>query len=112
MFRKKYKVVYNTGCSTLFTISEEAVKLGKELAPNDPNWQELTPDGIIELYDIPRHDKVLVQVVEILGTRAWNDDCEPEIKVISQPFYKIVKGVWKAEDVIEPGDDGWISAKG
>ena len=79
------KVVYNS-CYGGFSLSEKAVKLGRKIS-GDPKWAgavlpgELYGDGSGRCerdrfdmfhidYDIPRHDAVLVSVVERLGDAA------------------------------------------
>lgn len=55
------KIVYNA-CFGGFRLSSNAVQLGREIS-GDPMWGE-------DQDDIPRHDPVLVQVVEQLGVKA------------------------------------------
>lgn len=77
------KIVYNA-CYGGFSLSESAVKLGREISGN-PKWEypslvgEEYGDGeVIKYYygagrDIERHDPVLVAVVESLGDKANGD---------------------------------------
>lgn len=60
------KIVYND-CYGGFGLSREAVQRGKELS-QDSHWQCINQDW--GFYDGPRHDPVLVQVVEELGDAA------------------------------------------
>ena len=81
----KKKVVYNQ-CWGGFSLSRKAVELGRKLS-GDEKWADITLGG--EPYDdgsgvasmdyddsnypdsdFPRHDKILVQVVETLGKSA------------------------------------------
>lgn len=60
-------VVYN-GCYGGFSLSAEAVRLGKQRAPDDPFWKNVCEK--YGFFDGPRHDPVLVSVVRELGRRA------------------------------------------
>lgn len=87
------KVVYNA-CFGGFSLSREAVLLGRQLS-GDPGWGGPTIIGDCEvdgskiiydygfLYDTPRHDPVLVKVVEELGDKA-NGGCA-DLKIDELP---------------------------
>lgn len=74
------KVVYNA-CFGGFRLSRKAILLGREIS-GDPKWGgatikgDVSEDGwVVErdygsVYDIPRHDPIIVQVVEQLGEEA------------------------------------------
>jgi hypothetical protein len=57
------KVVYNA-CYGGFSLSAEAVRLGKSYSPDDSDWQEV--DEEYGFFEGPRHHPTLVRVVEQL----------------------------------------------
>ncbi len=61
------KIVYNA-CLGGFSLSGEAVKLGKLYAAEDSNWKEVCEE--YGYFGGPRHDETLVRVVEELGDKA------------------------------------------
>lgn len=77
-------IAYNN-CYGGFSLSEKAIKRGREIS-NDPLWGgpclvgDLYEDGhIVDKFygggrEISRHDPVLIQVIEELGSEA-DDDC-------------------------------------
>ena len=108
------KVVYNSTFGG-YALTQEAVLLGRKLS-NNPNWGELVlkgekyPNGTInewadEVFPddniLPRHDPILVQVVETLGK--VGDLAITEVK----HKYRIHE-YDGAETVIEPEDDVYI----
>lgn len=71
-----WKVVINP-CYGGFSLSERAMDRLREL-------KGVEKDNYIFLYDLPRHDKDLVKVVEELGELA--DGCCAELKVVELDF--------------------------
>lgn len=65
------KVVYNA-CYGGFSLSAEAVRLGKSYSPGDEDWQEC--DEKYGFFKGPRHHPTLVRVVEQLCDAA-NGSC-------------------------------------
>lgn len=64
------KVVYNA-CYGGFSLSAEAVRLGKHYSTDDAEWAKVNePHGF---FYGDRHDKILVRVVEELGEAAYGD---------------------------------------
>jgi len=63
------KIVYN-GCFGGFSLSPEAVRLGKSISDSD-EWKEV--DERYGYFEGPRHDETLVKVVEQLGKKAGGD---------------------------------------
>lgn len=72
------KVVYNA-CFGGYGISKKAIELYKELSGND----------LTNGRNILRHDKYLVQVVEMLGKEAGGDYSELKIAEVSTGRYFI-----------------------
>jgi len=96
------KVVYNA-CFGGFSLSTEAVKLGRELS-GDQKWAgttlvgEMFSDGsgpregfsrmdcVYIGYDFPRHDPILVKVVETLGSKASGSLADLQIAEVEGPY--------------------------
>lgn len=93
------KVVYNA-CYGGFSLSEDAVRLGRELS-RDERWggivlkgdkydngeECLSFHGGYLDYDTPRHDEILVQVVEKLGSeKASGSFAKLKIAEIEGPY--------------------------
>lgn len=115
-----YKVVINR-CYGGFSLSREAVLLGRGLS-GDPEWGGPTITG--DKYDngepvdsdygyvkLPRHDKVLVEVVEKLGKAAGGSHADLKVKEIGSRYYVIdeydgMESIQTAESI------GWIDAEG
>lgn len=76
------KVVINS-CFGGFGLSEEAKALFIKLAPNHPNYK----NGVLFTYNIERHDPILIQVVEELGTKANGECAELEIVKVFGDYY-------------------------
>ena len=95
---KLRKVVYNN-CYGSFSLSTEAIKLGRQLS-NNPKWGGATLEG--EKYDdnticppslsnthykdIDRHDPILVQVVEQLGPKAGGKYALLKIAIVKYKY--------------------------
>ena len=97
------KIVYNA-CYGGFSISKEAVLLGRKLSGN-PSWGDCTLAG--ETYSdgsvrdsmfgddsnyptLARHDPILVQVVETLGSKKASGECAKlKIYETSEKLYNI-----------------------
>lgn len=115
-----YKVVINL-CYGGFSLSREAVLLGREIS-GDPAWGGPTIVG--DKYDngepvgddygyvkLPRHDKVLVEVVEKLGDAASGRCAALKVEEIDSRYYVIdeydgFESVQTAESI------SWIDAEG
>ena len=83
------KVVYNA-CFGGFWLSKEAVRMAKEIASSDPQWKEVDEDyGYIGMEGIERHDPVLVEVVEKLGSGASGMCANLKIAEIEGNLYRI-----------------------
>ena len=92
------KVVYNN-CYGGFSLSAEATKLGRQLSDN-PKWGgailegEKYDDGTIanifepdvNFVDLPRHDPILVQVVEQLGQKADGKYANLKIAIVEYKY--------------------------
>ena len=110
------KVVYNN-CYGGFSLSREAVLLGRKIS-GDPTWggpcikEDTRYDGTTVDWDygyteIPRHDPVLVQVVEELNPDASSGECAGlAIAEVSGPYRIDEYDGW--ESVQEPDDLNWI----
>lgn len=105
------KVVYNN-CFGGFSITAEAVQLARQLSGN-PNWgecvlkDELYPDGTLctlnygQYPAVPRHDPILVQVVEQLGDKACGRSSALAIATVDGP-YRIVE--YDGNETVETPD--------
>lgn len=84
-----YKVAFNA-CFGGFGLSQEAVKLAKSKADSDSEWQKVDDCfGFIDEDLIPRHDKILVEVIEELGERSSDNLSNIKVKTIERPCYRI-----------------------
>lgn len=92
------KVVINS-CYGGFSLSREAVLLAREMT-SDPRWYRACikgdkyDDGEICSYDygyvyVPRHDPILVRVVEELGEKASGQTAKLVVERISSNKYRI-----------------------
>ena len=89
------KVVYNA-CYGGFGLSEKAQKLLNELKGEE-----------VDYYDLPRHDKDLVAVVEELGSEANSMFASLRIATINSDRYRISEyDGW--EQVITPEEEQYI----
>lgn len=89
------KVVYNS-CYGGFGLSEKAEKLLNELKGEE-----------VDYYDLPRHDKDLVAVVEELGSEANGMFARIKIATINSDRYRISEyDGW--EQVITPEEEQYI----
>ena len=114
-----YKVAYNS-CFGGFSLSREAILLGRKLSGND-KWAgahikgDAFEDGTIVDYDfgfiddMPRHDPLLIQVIETLKERASGSCAKVEVAEISQPLYRMDEYDGR-ETVVEPDDYIWRNA--
>ncbi len=112
------KVVYNT-CHGGFSLSNEAmdrmVELGCDLKLNpryNPNTKSKYGDTAQKYecwgyVDCPRHDPILVQVVEELGESASGDCAKLAIAQVFGPYR--IDEYDGAESVLEPDDYDWIT---
>lgn len=107
------KVVYNT-CYGGFGLSDVAmdrmVELGYHLDLN-PNWKPNSKSMFNFKYntggdDIPRHDPILVQVVEELGEKANAEYANLAIAEVNGPYR--IDEYDGSECVMEPDDYDWI----
>ena len=97
------KVVYNA-CQGGFGISLEALERMQELGFKGEASVYLDR---VSLYDCERHNPILVQVVEELGTKASSLYADLRIALVAGP-YRIEK-YDGSEIVYEPGDYNWIT---
>lgn len=112
-----YKVVVNN-CFGGASLSREAVLLGREIS-GKPNWMpesiegDLFDDGTVvsddygHLYGIPRHDPILIKVVESLGENASGRFASLEVQTIDCNMYYIDEYDGN-ESVVTPGDQAWV----
>jgi hypothetical protein len=109
------KVVYN-GCFGGFGLSNEAmdrmVELGYDgLKPNPeyiPNSKSMFhSQKYYGDYDIPRHDPILVQVIEELGEKADGMCAKLAIAEVSGPYR--IDEYDGSERVVEPDGYDWIT---
>ena len=105
-----YKIATNRSY-TSFRLSKEAVKKGKELAPNCPFWAQVDLYGPSAGYlgTLPRHNKVLVKVIEELGGDANTEYSELDIVKINSPLYRFEKNN-DYEYLITPDKTSWHDA--
>ena len=92
------KVVYNA-CYGGFGLSDEAVARLEELGS--------TIDDTYLPWEFPRHDPLLVQVVEELGDKANTWASKLRIEEVSGPYR--IEEYDGLETVYEPGDYNWIT---
>ena len=110
------KVVYNA-CHGGFGLSNEAkdrmVELGYEMELNpsyDPtgvDWYNRTQKYKIYDGDIPRHNPILVQVVEELGDKANDEFAKLRIEEVSGPYR--IDEYDGFESVETPAGCNWIN---
>lgn len=67
------KIVINS-CYGGFSLSHEAVLLAQSYAEPGSPWHEVS-NNYGYIYNIPRHDSILVRVVEELGTEKASGRC-------------------------------------
>ena len=115
------KIIYNR-CYGGFGISREAVLLARQIS-GDPQWHncvlkgETDKHGNVLKFDlvlsdiIPRHDPVLVEVVEKLGSKKASGDCAKLAitDISSGTMYRIDEYVGK-ESVMTNDDYEWSVA--
>jgi len=104
-----YKVVYNA-CFGGFTLSEDAVRLAKEMAGDHPAWNEISEEYGNLYGDIKRHDAILVAVVERLGGHASGSCAKLQIAEIESNSYRIDE-YDGYESVETPADIEWTIIK-
>jgi hypothetical protein len=97
------KVVYNTCCGG-FSISPEALTRMQELGFKDDAH---VYNGYAYIYDCPRHNPVLVQVVEELGKKANSPNSDLCIAQVFGPYR--IENYDGSETVMEPDDYEWIT---
>lgn len=95
----QHKVAYNT-CYGGFSLSEKAKMLYRELTG-------MKEDDYLDVHDIPRHDPVLISVIETLGSEANGPYARIEIRPINTSAYRIsdYDGI---ERVTTPYDEKYI----
>ena len=102
------KVVINC-CYGGFSLSRGAVE--HMAVEGNKECEDMLKDsdwGSFDLYDTPRHDKLLVKAVEELGERANGDTADLQIIVIEGNKY-IIEQYDGAESVKTPEDIEWIT---
>jgi hypothetical protein len=101
------KVVYNS-CFGGFSISREALTRMQELGfTKEFSKPWCASIDAVWLIDCPRHDPILIQVVEELGKRANGIHATLRIAEVSGPYR--IEEYDGAELVIEPNDYEWIT---
>lgn len=115
-----YKVVYNA-CYGGFSLSRDAVLMAREMSGN-PTWggtclrgdkypstEETCDEDYGFISDVPRHDPVLVSVVDSLGGRANGEMTKLRIREIAGNLYRIDE-YDGYESVVEPHELSWFDA--
>lgn len=127
MKTKKYKVVRNA-CFGGFSISKEAVLLGRKLFPNNKMWWdekygnvldgEKYEDGTVAAIhsfdsygrDIPRHHPELIEVIETLKEKANGRFADLKIETLNGTQY-LIQEYDGLESLDQPSDSiSWINA--
>lgn len=105
----KTKVVYNA-CFGGFSLSPEAVRLGKALSKSDA-WNDVDEKyGYIDEKLIPRHDPVLVKIVEDMGEDSSGSHANLKIEEIESPLYRIDE-YDGTESVETPDTYNWVDVR-
>lgn len=94
-----HKVAYNT-CYGGFSLSEKAKMLYRELTG-------MKEDAYLDEDDLPRHDPVLISVIEKLGAEANGSFARIAIRTIKSPAYRI-KEYDGVESVITIDEEKYI----
>lgn len=95
----QHKIAYNT-CYGGFSLSEKAKMLYRELTG-------MKEDAHFDEDDLPRHDPVLISVIETLGSEANGPCARIAIRPINTSAYRISE-YDGAERVITPADENYI----
>ena len=77
----QHKIAYNT-CYGGFSLSEKTKMLYRELTG-------MKEDAYLDEDDLPRHDPVLIKVIETLGSEANGSYADIAIRTINSPAYRI-----------------------
>ncbi len=105
----KHKVVYNA-CYGGFSLSEKAIRMLAEMGVEEAKEQLSTikrsPFNSYYVYDIRRHDKRLIEVVEKLGDEANGAFAQLQIAELEGNKYRIDE-YDGTEGVIEPNEEEW-----
>ena len=105
-----YKVVYNS-CFGGFNLSAFAVMRAREIAGEGSKWDDVDPSfGNSDFQEIPRHDPVLVQVVEEMGEGASGRFADLKIAEIHSSLYQIDEYDGN-ESVVTPDNMDWVVIK-
>ena len=94
-----HKIAYNT-CYGGFDLSEKAKMLYRELTG-------MSEDDYLDVHDIPRHDPVLISVIEKLGAEANGPCARIAIRPINTSAYRI-KEYDGVEKVITINEEKYI----
>ena len=100
------KVVYNSSYGG-FSISVEALTRMQELGFTGEASVNSLHNNCAYIYDCPRHNPVLVQVVEELGKKANSPSSDLCIAQVFGPYR--IEAYDGAETVMEPDDYEWIT---
>jgi hypothetical protein len=100
------KVVYNISYGG-FSISPEALTRMKELGYTGEASVNSLHNNCAYLYDCARHNPILVQVVEELGSKANGFGSDLRIAEVFGPYR--IEEYDGAETVMEPSDYDWIT---
>lgn len=117
----KAKVVINV-CVGAFSISAAAVRRGRKIS-GDKAWGdcvlkgERCPDGSVctkpqgyHLPHMPRHDKVLVQVVKELAELANGPKAKLRVVTVDKGAMYRIRAVYGKESVMVQSNVGWTKA--
>jgi hypothetical protein len=114
---KTYKVAFNARVGN-FSLSPEAARLARKIS-GDPQWADtILPEELAQRYvgdehrvsmdaEHPRHDPVLVRVVEELGKAANGPTANLAVAIIEGNTYLIEEKDGK-ETVMTPAKVKWI----
>lgn len=115
-----YKVVYND-CYGGYSLSREAILLGRKIS-GDPTWGGVCIIGDTYengdpvaydygyVYELPRHDPILIQVVEELGEKASGSCAKLRIQTVSS-LYRIEE--YDGHETVYTPDDlhDWVDPR-
>ena len=101
------KVVINR-CHGGFSLSTEAVRYAKSMAPEGSLWHSVSERfGFIDDEEIARHDPILLKVVEDLGESASGECSELCVVTINSNMYRVTEydGL---EGIESPDSVDWV----
>jgi hypothetical protein len=115
----KHKVVINRAPGE-FRLSREAAIRGREISGNAQWADTILPEETHQRFefekdfvwmdpDHPRHDPVLVQVVEELGSKASGPRSVLSIAIVEESTYHLAVSTEGSESVLTPLTVKWIT---